>query len=259
MRIAYRFGAAALVICLLTACVPRFLFPRSAPVERSAPAPVGTGNIFTHRYSQNEVEDLAGSVTGQNSVPSVLLSGPEFWDQIMNVHYGVLEGEVSPESCFDVLGWATLLGEHMPAAGSLTGTWDKPVFVAVTGDRDDKLALNFNAITHLSDCSPARVTVDGKTTTINFLPASAFSEAGQTYSVIASTYPQGMAPQHVLRVAGKIGTLFVQASATIDSPEDYRADADRLSVYVNQVVAASRSLVEDGIKPTPAAAPAKKA
>ncbi len=251
-RIACRFGAAALVICLLTGCVPRFLIPRSAPT------PAETGSIFTHRYSQNEVEALAESVTGQDGVPSVLLSDLEFWDEIMSVHYGVLEGEVSPEACFDYLGWATLMGDRMPAAGSLTGTWDHPVFVAVTGDRDDQLALAFSAITHLSECSPARVTVDGKTTTVSFRPASAFSEAGLTYSTIASTYPPGMAPRHVLRVAGKIGTLFVQASANIDNPEDYRADADRLSVYINQVVAASRSLAEDGVMPAPGAPSAQK-
>jgi hypothetical protein len=269
-NIVLRCVAAVVVVCLLTACVPGFLRKLAPESEASqaaspenttstapeAPAP----NVFTHLYSQAEVEALAGAVTGPDGGPSLLLSKEEFWKANFRVHFGAdMPDVVTPAECSDLLGWATLIADDTPAAGSKTGSPDHPAYVVVSGDRDDMLTMTFDGISKLDKCSPVELHIDGKTATATFERASAFTDAGKTYAVIASVTPSGGATRHVLRVAGKIGTLFVQASGNLDDPGEYRAEADRLSAYVNQVVAAGQSLAEDGVLPTPAAAPGLKA
>lgn len=268
--IVVRFVAAVIVVCLLTACVPGFLrklHPESevsqaaSPEIASSTSPeVQEPNVFTHLYSQAEVEALAGAVTGPDGDPSLLLSEEEFWKANFRVHFGAdMPDVVTPAECSDLLGWATLIADDTPAAGSKSGTPDHPAYVVVSGDRDDMLTMTFDGIGKLHKCSPVELHLNGETATATFERASAFTDAGMTYAVIASITPPGSETRHVLRVAGKMGTLFVQASGNLDNPADYREEADRLSKYVNQVVAAGRSLAEDGIMPTPVAAPGQKA
>lgn len=69
--------------------------------------------------------------------------------------------------------------------------------------------------------------------------------------MIGTFTPSGGKAEHVLRVAGKIGTLFVQASAFISNPDDYRAEADRLSGFINQVAGLARTPPGAGIEVAP--------
>ena len=149
------------------------------------------------------------------------------------------------------MGWATLTADGLPAAGSVTGTVAHPAFVAVSADRDDVLALTFEGISKLDRCSPVTLTFDDGTAIVEYRRASAFSDAGMTYAVIGTFTPSGGKAKHVLRVAGKIGTLFVQASAFISNPDDYRAEADRLSGFINQVAGLARTLPAQGIEFAP--------
>lgn len=268
--IVVRFVAAVIVVCLLTACVPGFLrklHPESevsqaaSPEITSSTSPeVQEPNVFTHLYSQAEVEALASATTNPDGTPTTLLSEADFWEANYRVHFGVTdEGSVSPKECYKQLAWATLTADGIPSAGSVGGTPEHPAFVAVSGDRQGMLTQTFNGISRLENCSPVQLDNGGETATATFQQASAFTDAGKTYAVIAGISSPGVPPQYVLRVAGKMGALFVQASTNLDNPDDYRAEADRLSEYVNQVVAAGRSLAEDGVMPTSAAAPGQKA
>lgn len=269
-NIVFRFVAAVIVLCLLTACVPGFLrkpHPESEVSQAASPEITPSAspeaparNVFTHRYSQAEVEALASAATNPDGTPVTLLSEADFWEANYRVHFGVTEkGAVSPKECYAQLAWATLTSDGIPSAGSLGGMPGHPAFVAVSGDRNDMLEMTFDDIAQLENCSPVQLNNGSDTATATYQQASAFTDAGATYAVIAGIGAPGVPPQYFLRVAGKVGALFVQVSGRIDNPDDYRAEADRLSEYVNQVVAAGRSLAEDGIMPTPAAAPGQKA
>ncbi len=113
------------------------------------------------------------------------------------------------------------------------------------------MALTFEGISQLERCSPVTLTYKNGTAIVDYRRASAFSDAGMTYAVIGTFKPSSGKVEHVLRVAGKIGTLLVQASASISNPDDYRAEADRLSGFINQVAALAKTLPAEGVEVAP--------
>jgi hypothetical protein len=128
------------------------------------------------------------------------------------------------------------------------------VFIAVTADRDAVLALAFPSVFQLPDCSPAHLTVENGSFTATFQRASAFTDADQSFAVIATLLIKGKRPAHFLRVAAKNGTLFVQATMPLADPDDYRNEANRLTGYINQVVRGEQQLL-DGANPSPGPGP----
>jgi hypothetical protein len=188
------------------------------------------------------VEALAGAVTGPGGNTGPVLTGGDLWDQTQSLHFGAGAVQVSPADCAGVLAWAMLMSDGLPAAGTVSGTLADPVFLAISADRDDVLALAFPSVVELPDCSPARLTLENGTATATYRRASAFTDADGTYAVVASFAADGNETGHFLRVAAKTGTLFVQAIAQVADPDDYRAAADRLTGYVNRVVAAQKRL-----------------
>ena len=270
-RFAMRLGMAAVAVALLAGCTAPFALPArtdtsgsSSPTQTPGVAGAATGPdaatetkpptprpITQRLYTQDEVSALAGSIVGPDGHLATVLDDDDFWDQNQSVHFGAYTAEVSPKDCSNQLGWATLTADGLPAAGSFTGTEANPAFVAVSADRNDALALSFEAISRLDRCSPLTLTYANETATVEYRRASAFSDAGMTYAVIGTITPPSGKTKHVLRVAGKIGTLFVQASANISNPDDYRADADRLSGFINQVAALASTLPATGILPAP--------
>lgn len=110
----------------------------------------------------------------------------------------------------------------------LIGVCDsEPVFVVVSADRDAVLALAFPSITKLPDCSPANLTIGNGSFTATYQRTSAFTEADQSYAVIATIFVEGQCPTHFLRVAAKNGILFVQATMPLADPADYPDEANR--------------------------------
>ncbi|KUM33512.1 hypothetical protein [Arthrobacter sp. EPSL27] len=218
----------------------------AGPGKSAPPAPAA------RLFSQEEVEALAGSVAGPGGEIGDVLTGGDLWDVSQSFHFGAGAAEVSPSGCADVLAWAMLMSDGLPAAGTFSGTRAEPVHLVVSADRGDVLALAFPTIFKLPDCSPVSLTVVDGTATANYRRASAFTDADGTYAVLASIGADGADPGHFLRVAAKTGTLFVQAIVRVADPDDYRAAADRLTGYVNQVVAAQKR-VEQGLDPLPPA------
>lgn len=144
------------------------------------------------------------------------------WDENQSLHFGAGSARVSPAECSDVLAWAMLLSAGLPAAGTFSGTRAEPVFIAVSADRDSVLALAFPSVFKLPDCSPANLTVENGSFTVTYQRASAFTDADQSFSVIATIIVEGQPPAHFLRVAAKNGTLFSQATMPLADPSDYR-------------------------------------
>lgn len=101
------------------------------------------------------------------------------------------------------------------------------MFVVVSADRDAVLALAFPSITKLPDCSPANLTIGNGSFTATYQRTSAFTEADQSYAVIATIFVEGQCPAHFLRVAAKNGILFVQATMPLADPADYPDEANR--------------------------------
>lgn len=79
-----------------------------------------------------------------------------------------------------------LMSAGLPAAGTFSGTRAEPVFIAVSADRDAVLALAFPSVVKLPDCSPANLTVENGSFTATYQRASAFTDADQSFAVIAS-------------------------------------------------------------------------
>ncbi|MGO4807677.1 hypothetical protein AB4089_21440 [Arthrobacter sp. 2MCAF15] len=265
--------AAVLALGLLTACAP--FSPAGGPFARSMPASPGpAAGIEASRdaaapdggsppsapakaarlFSQAEVESLAGVVAGPGGVTGEVLTGGPLWDENQSLHFGAGSAQVSPAKCSGVLAWAMLMSGELPAAGTFSGTDAEPVFVAVTADRDAVLALAFSSVRKLPDCSPARLTMENGTFTATYQRASAFTEADQSYAVIATIFLKGRPPAHFLRVAAKNGTLFVQATMPLADPANYRTEADFLTLYINQVVRGEQQLL-DGASPSPGPGP----
>ena len=190
---------------------------------------------------------LAGAITSSDGSRARVLGEQEFWEQNLDAHFRVVQADVSPQKCANQLGWSTLTVEGILVAGSKVGPQDHVAFVAVSADRDDMLSLSFNAIARLEDCSPLRITAGGQTATATYRHVTAYTDADVTHAVIASLTPPSGAVRHLMRVAAKSGTLFVQASANIDSPDNFRAESERLSGLVNQVLAAQKKLVQPAV------------
>lgn len=252
-------AGAALVMNLLTACAPAAPgratsgsqgSAAGSEVSKDATVPAKAARIF----SQGEVETLAGIVVGPNGVTGEVLTGGRLWDQNQSLHFGAGSARVRPAECSDVLAWAMLMSAGLPSAGTFSGTRAEPVFIAVSADRDAVLALNFPAVSKLPDCSPASMTVEDRSFTATYQRASAFTDADQSFAVIATIILEGRRPAHFLRVAAKNGTLFVQATMSLEDPEDYRAEADRLTGYINQVVRGEQQFL-DGASPDPGPGP----
>lgn len=99
---------AALLICLLTACVPAapggatLVSPGPAAgieASRDAPPPAKGARPF----SQAEVETLAGVVAGPCGVTGEVLTGGRLWDENQSLHFGAGSAQVSPAKCSGVL------------------------------------------------------------------------------------------------------------------------------------------------------------
>lgn len=258
-KILHGLAGTALVMNLLTACAPGA--PGGAAsgphgsatgseASRDATVPAKAARLF----SQAEVETLAGIVAGPGGVSGEVLSGERLWDENQSLHFGAGSARVSPAECSDVLAWAMLMSAGLPSAGTFSGTRAEPVFIAVTADRDAVLALAFSSISKLPDCSPVSMTVEDSSFTATYQRASAFTDADQSFAVIATIILEGRQPAHFLRVASKNGTLFVQATMSLADPVDYRAEADRLTGYINQVVRGEQQLL-DGASPDPGPGP----
>ncbi|MFE4543005.1 hypothetical protein [Arthrobacter sp. NPDC056727] len=223
-----------------------------AGTTSSGAAPAKGARLF----SQAEVEALAGLVAGPGGASGKVLTGGPLWDQNQSLHFGAGAARVSPAECSGVLAWGMLMTAGLPAAGTFSGTRAEPVFVAVTADRDAVLALAFPSIFKLPDCSPANLTIEDGSFTATYQRASAFTDADQSFAVIATIITEGRRPAHFLRVAAKNGTLFVQATMPLADPGDYRDEANRLTGYVNQVVRGEQQLLDgDTISPAPGQVP----
>jgi hypothetical protein len=264
---------AALLISLPTACAPvesggaSPMSPGSSAgiqVRRDAPAPRdGTGRPTAapakaaRLFSQTEVESLTGIVAGPDGATGEVLTGARLWDENQSLHFGAGSARVTPAECSGVLAWAMLMSEGIPAAGTFTGTPSEPVFVVVSADRDAVLTLAFPSVSKLPDCSPASLTVENGSFTATYQRASAFTDADQSFAVIATLVVEGQRPAHFLRVAAKNGTLFIQATMPLADPSDYRNEADRLTGYINQVVRGEQQLLL-GASPGPVPGPAQE-
>jgi hypothetical protein len=264
-----------LLLSLLTACAPGSF--GGAALESPKPVPAETGGVEASRqaapgdgtakpstapvkgarlFSQAEVETLAGLVTGPGGSAGEVLTGGQLWDENQSLHFGAGAARVSPAECSDVLAWAMLMSAGLPAAGTFSGTSAEPAFVVVSADRDAALALAFPSIFQLPDCSPARLTVADGSFTATYHSASAFTDADQTYAVIATIIRAGRQPAHFLRVAAKNGTLFVQATMPLADPGGYRDEANRLTGYINQVVHGEQQLLDGAdVGPAPTQEP----
>lgn len=257
-RILHSLAGAALVTILLAACVPAE--PGGAdsgpPSSATSAAPKDSAVTAkgTRLFSQADVETLAGIVAGPGGATGEVLTGERLWDTNQSLHFGAGSARVIPAECSDVIGWATLMGEGIPSAGTFSGTHAEPVFIAVSADRDAALALAFRSIAKLPDCSPAAMTLEDQSFTATYQRASAFTDADQSFAVIATIILDGRRPAHFLRVAAKNGNLFVQATMSLTDPDNYRAEADRLTGYVNQVVHGEQQLL-DGARPSPGRGP----
>lgn len=255
-------AGAALVMNLLTACA--LAAPNGATSGSHGSAAAAAGSEVSkdttvpakaaRLFSQGEVETLAGMVVGPSGVTGDVLTGARLWDENQSLHFSAGSARVSPAECSDVLAWAMLMSAGLPSAGTFSGTRAEPVFIAVSADRDAVLALNFPAVSKLPDCSPANMTVEDGSFTATYQRASAFTDADQSFAVIATIILEGRRPAHFLRVAAKNGTLFVQATMSLADPENYRAEADRLTGYINQVVRGEQQLL-DGASPDPGRGP----
>jgi len=257
-KILHSLAAAALVTILLVASVPAEPgadsgTPSSA-TSTAAPKDSAVTGKGTRLFSQADVETLAGIVAGPGGATGEVLTGERLWDTNQSLHFGAGSAEVIPAECSDVIGWATLMAEGIPSAGTFSGTHAEPVFIALSADRDAALALALRSITKLPDCSPATMTLDDQSFTATYQRASAFTDADQSFAVIATIIMEGRRPAHFLRVAAKNGTLFVQATMSLTDPDNYRAEADRLTGYVNQVVHGEQQLL-DGARPSPGRGP----
>lgn len=258
-KILHSLAGAALVTILLAACVPAEpggadSRPFSSATSSAAPKDAAVTAKGTRLFSQADVETLAGIVAGPGGATGEVLTGERLWDTNQSLHFGAGSARVIPAECSDVIGWATLMAEGIPSAGTFSGTRAEPVFIAVSADRDAALALAFRSITKLPDCSPATMTLEDQSFTATYQRASAFTDADQSFAVIATIIIEGRQPAHFLRVAAKNGTLFVQATMSLADPDNYRAEADRLTGYVNQVVHGEQQLL-DGARPSPGQGP----
>lgn len=264
------FWGAALMMSLLTACAPAAPGgaipgsprpPAGSEVSRGPAVPgdeTGSPAVAPAKasrlFSQAEVETLAGIVAGPGGVTGEVLTGGRLWDENQSLHFGAGSARVSPDRCSGVLAWAMLMSAELPAAGTFSGTRSEPVFIAVSADRDAVLALAFPSVFKLADCSPANLTVEDGSFTATYQRASAFTDADQSFAVIATLIVEGQRPAHFLRVAAKNGTLFVQATMALADPSDYRNEADRLTGYINQVVRGEQQFL-DGASPGPGPGP----
>lgn len=214
-RFAMRLGMAAVAVVFLAGCTAPFALPARTDTTGSS--------------SPTQTPGVAGAATGPDAATETKPPTPRPITQRLYT-----QDEVS-----------TLAGSIVGPDGHLATVLDDDDFW------DQNQSVHFGAYTaevSPKDCSNqlgwATLTADG-------LPAAAFSDAGMTYAVIGTITPPSGKTKHVLRVAGKIGTLFVQASANISNPDDYRADADRLSGFINQVAGLASTLPATGILPAP--------
>lgn len=164
------------------------------------------------------METLGGVVAGPGGVTGEVLTGGRLWDENQSLHFGAGSAQVSPAKCSGVLAWAMLMSAGLPAAGTFSGTRAEPVFIAVSADRDALLALAFPSVVKLPDCSPANLTVENGSFTATYQRASAFTDADQSFALIATIIVGGRRPAHFLRVAAKNGPLFVQATMPLADP-----------------------------------------
>ena len=272
--------AAALTASALTGCAPSAQGPKEdfvqAPsagassrgpdadasatptVPTTIPPSPATPAKAARLYSQADVESMVGVFSDPGGGPAFVLSGEAFWIKNWSFHFNAGGAKVTPAGCGDILAWSTLMADDTPAAGTFSGTSNDPVFLAVTADRDDQLSLAFSSVSKLPDCSPARLTSGKDTATATYLRASAFTDGGRTYAVIASLAIEGKRSIQFLRVAAKNGTLFVQAIAQIQDPDDYRTTADRLTGYINNVFRGQDRL-DNGLDPRSGARLGKQA
>lgn len=226
--------------------------PRTIPPTPAVPAKA------SRLYSQTDVESMVGVFSDPGGGHAVVLSGETFWKENWFFHFNAGGAKIKPAECADTLAWATLMTDNTPAAGTFRGTSAEPVFLAVTADRDDLLSLAFSSVSKLPDCSPVRLTSGNNTATATYLRASAFTNGGLTYAVIARLAIEGKGSIQFLRVAAKSGTLFVQAIAEIKDADNYRATADRLTSYINNVFR-GQDLLGKGLDPRSGARLGKQA